>query len=451
VTRRMKVLIAEDDPTLRSFLEEVMKSNGATAASFGDGISAMKKLESDSFDLFFCDVRLPGAGGLDVLKFAREKSPGTRIVMMTAFATIDIAVDAMKTGAFDFLQKPFTAEIVENILKKAEERIELEKDIQALKRNIPVRRLVGTDKGMKNVIELIDKVARGDAGVLILGESGVGKELVALEIHARSNRAVYRFVPVNISSIPDTMVEAELFGHEKGAFTGALKERTGLLELADGGTLFLDEVGDLSNAMQTKLLRFLQERKFRRIGSNEERDVDVRVIGATNKDLQKEVNEGRFREDLFYRLNVVPINVPPLRDRVEDIPDLVEYFISIYAAKMKAKVRSVSPQVMDEYSSYRWPGNVRELENVISRALALETGSILEKSYLDLQLTSNRGYRAKIMEGGFCISDYIFEIEKDSIQYALELENGVKVRAAERLGLKRTTLIEKMKRLGMEE
>ena len=377
----LKTLIVEDDPTVRAFMKEVCAGLGHDVSAVARGDEAAVRIEKERFHLVITDVRLPGRSGIEILKLARAKHRATQVVLMTAFPTVEMAVDAMKEGAVDFLQKPFTADIAECVIRGALEKIELKKEIEALSRELPVDRMIGIDTGLRDVNVLIDRVAVGDASVLIRGESGSGKELVAREIHRRSARAAKRLVTLHLPSIPDTLVEAELFGHDKGAFTGALKERTGLLELADGGTIFLDEIGDLSPTTQAKLLRFLQERKFRRVGSNEEIDVNVRVICATHRDLGADVAANRFREDLFYRLNVVPIRVPALRERKTDIPELVEYFISKYASRLGSTVRRAAPSVLEAYTGYSWPGNVRELENVVSRALALTQGDELKLVY----------------------------------------------------------------------
>ncbi len=447
---RMRVLVVEDDPTLRSFLIEALRDLGLAPNAASDGRAGLAAVEKHSFDLVLCDIKLPGPSGLEVLKAARERSPSTQVVLMTAYATVELAVEAMKAGALEFLQKPFTADVVRAVVRRCADRLDMERDIQALEHDRPPVRLVGGENGLRSVRDLVERVSRGDAGVLVFGESGVGKELVAREIHRLSHRAERRFVPLHIPAMPDAMVEAELFGHEKGSFTGAMRDRAGLVEIADGGTLFLDEIGDLAPAVQSKLLRFLQERTYRRIGSNEEQEVDVRVICATNKDLSKEVAEGRFREDLFYRLNVVPIRVPPLREHLEDLPDLVDHFIRLYAGRMRATVTSVAPGVMETFRRYRWPGNVRELENIIARALALETGTVLERAYVDEGSVAAEGPRALIARGGFSLSEHVEALEREAIRYALELEEGVKARAAARLGIKRTTLVEKMKRYGLE-
>jgi DNA-binding NtrC family response regulator len=446
---KARTLIVEDDQTIRAFLLEVCRGMGLPVFAFDRGDVAISRLQSESWDLVLSDVRLPGAGGIDVLRAARQRMPPPQVILMTAFASVDVAVEAMKAGACDFLQKPFTSELVESVIRSAIERIELRKDLAALSREVPSSLMVGDAAPLRKIREIIARVAPGDASVLIHGESGVGKELVARQIHALSSRSARRLVSVHIPSIPGTLVEAELFGHMRGAFTGAMKDRHGLLSLADGGTLFLDEIGDLDGAVQAKLLRFLQERVFRRIGGNEEIEVDVRIICATHRDLQKEVREGRFREDLFYRLNVVPIQVPSLRERIDDVVPLVEHFISKYSARMRSPVRRVSPAVIEAYRSYAWPGNVRELENVVCRALALEGGEVLESPHLDIGIVQAGSIGDRVARGGFSLPEHLAEIEAEAIRRALDLEHGTKSRAAERLGIKRTTLIEKMHKLGI--
>lgn len=439
---RAKLLIVEDDPTLRAFLTEVGRGIGAHTIAEARGDNALSRIQSEHFDLILSDVRLPGCGGIDLLKAARERNPAVRVIMMTAFATVDLAIEAMKAGAGDFLQKPFTAEVAEGALKSAIEKIELERDIVVLRRELP-EGMVGESEEFLRVISAVDRVAQSEANVLIEGETGVGKELVAREIHRRGPRAAKRLVTVHVPAIPDTLIEAELFGHERGAFTGAVKDRAGLLELADGGTLFLDEIGDLTPAMQVKILRFLQERTFRRVGSNEEMAVDVRLIAATNRNLAREVAEGRFREDLFYRLNVVPITVPPLRERKDDIPLLIGHFLSKYAGN---RITKVAVAVMKKYRDHLWPGNIRELESVVARASALTEGTEIRETFLTLAAKSDPD---GLLREGFSLPDHVAEVERSIIRKALEMENGVKSRAASRLGLNRTTLIEKMARWGL--
>lgn len=446
----MRVLIVEDDPTLRSFLAAEVADQGLSAEVLERGDDAIAAIGKRDYDLVLSDVKLPGADGLAVLKAARARLPECQVVLMTAYATVEIAVNAMKAGACEFLQKPFTAEILEGLFRAANERLELKRTIDVMERERPTARMVGQEGGLSKIHELIRRIAPGDSGVLIFGESGVGKELVAQEIHRLSGRARKRMVSLHIPAIPETLVEAELFGYERGAFTGANKSRVGLMELADGGTIFLDEIGDLAMPTQSKLLRVLQERRFRRLGANEEISVDVRILCATNRDLAEDVRSGRFREDLYYRLNVVPLRVPPLRERPDDVPSLVEYFITRNARRLKSRVESVSPEVLEAYQRYAWPGNVRELENVILRALALANGPILEQSFLEENPGMTHGVSAAVGQIGFSLSEYLAREEQAAIRAALELEHGVKSRAAARLGLKRTTLIEKMSKYGMQ-
>ena len=442
---RARILLIEDDPTLLAFLGEVCRGMGMVVSEAARGDEALARLGSESFDIVLSDLKLPGVDGIQVLKRVKEQSPHTQVILMTAFATVDLAVEAMKAGACEFLQKPFTTELVEATLGSARQRLELQHEIAALSRNIDQPPIIGLETGLRAVGELIDKVAASDANVVIYGESGVGKEMVAREIHKRSARAARRLVALHIAAIPDTLVEAELFGHARGAFTGAVTQRVGLLELADGGTLFLDEIGDLSEFIQVKLLRFLQERSFRRLGGNEEIEVDVRVISATHRNLADEVAAGRFREDLYYRLNVVPIAIPPLRERKQDIPALVEHFL----ARGRTRGRRVSPGVLAAYQAYDWPGNVRELENVVARAAALSSGDVLDQPYLDLPAPPTAEPAPALAEGAYSLTDHLADVEKRAIMLALEEAQGVKTRAAQKLGIKRTTLLEKMSKYGI--
>lgn len=436
---KIKTLIVEDDPTLRSFLIEVGRGMSLACVAEARGDQALSRIQSEDFQIILSDVKLPGCGGLDLLRAARKRDPLVRVILMTAFATVELAVDAMKEGAVDFLQKPFSAEMVECVIRSAIEKIELVKDVQALRREIPSGSIVGESDVLAGVRSVVERVAASDVSVLIQGETGVGKELVAKEIHRLSERSSKRLVTLHVPAIADTMIEAELFGHNRGAFTGAVKDRAGLLELAEGGTLFLDEIGDLGAATQVKILRFLQERTFRRVGGNEEISVDVRIVCATNRDLSAEVRKGRFREDLFYRLNVVPIFVPPLRDRKSDIPILARHFLAKYGMRTGI-IPTIHPDVMARYLEYTWPGNIRELESVIARASALSTGGEITNTFLTLD---------GIGQDGFSLSQHLAAIEKAAIATALELEKGVKARAANRLGMKRTTLLDLMAKHGI--
>lgn len=446
----MRLLIVEDDPTLRAFLEAAAADQGLTPQIAARGDDALRILAKQDFDLVLTDVKLPGADGLAVLRAARERNPETQVVMMTAYATVDLAVEAMKAGAREFLQKPFTAEALAMLWQAARERINLRRDVEAMSRSREEPEIYGEQGGLREIMSVVRRVAPGDATVLITGESGVGKELVARALHRLSGRPAARLVSLHIPSIPETLVEAELFGYVRGAFTGAQKSRAGLIELSDEGTLFLDEIGDLPLQTQSKLLRVLQERKFRRLGANEEMSVSTRIVCATNRDLSADVRNGRFREDLYYRLNVVPIEVPPLRQRPEDIEGLVELFIRRHAIRLRSPARRVSPEVMAAYRAYSWPGNVRELENVICRALALATGEEIDRPYIETTAESSQGIATDIARGGFSLPEYLAHQEKVAIRTALSLEGGVKSRAAERLGIARTTLLEKISKYGID-
>ncbi|RMH56778.1 MAG: sigma-54-dependent Fis family transcriptional regulator [Candidatus Hydrogenedentota bacterium] len=443
----MEILIAEDDPTLRAFLETAARDEGYDTVAVGSGDEAVGCIARRKFDVVLTDVRLPGKNGLEVLKEARRRDPHCEVIVMSAFATVEMAVEAMKEGACDFLQKPFTNETVESLLERIARRLKSEKTALAAARAEQTE-IVGLEKGLREVNDLIERVAPSDSSVLLLGESGVGKELIAREIHRRSPRAAARLVSLHISAIPSHLVEAELFGHEKGAFTGAMKSREGLLELADGGTIFLDEIGDLAPEIQVKLLRFLQERSFRRVGGNREIHVDVRILAATHRDLARDVEERRFRRDLYYRLNVVPIHIPPLRERTEDIPELVAYFLRKYSISSRP-VTDVSPRVLETYLRYPWPGNVRELENVISRAAILSRGPLLEEPFLDGE---SPNVNASLPEWfpGSPLPDFLEEIERGALKKALDISKGNKAEAARLLGVKRTTFVEKLNRYGIK-
>ncbi|HIE03646.1 MAG TPA: sigma-54-dependent Fis family transcriptional regulator, partial [Candidatus Latescibacteria bacterium] len=358
-----KILIVEDEPKMAFLLEAELKDAGHRTTSVTDGMEAVRRVEMEHFDIVITDLRMEGMDGIEVLERVKGLDPQTEVVLITAYATAQTAVDAMKKGAYDYIIKPFDVEELKLLVKRIEEKQGLLYENALLQEKARREGLLvgGRSPAMRKVLELIDKVAPTDATVLVLGESGTGKELVARRIHHLSPRRDRPLVAVHCATFPENLLESELFGYERGAFTGATRRKVGHFEYADGGTIFLDEVGELPTSVQAKLLRFLQERQFTRIGGVEPVRVDVRVIAATNRDLEREVMEGRFREDLFYRLNVFPIELPPLRERREDIPLLVEHFLR----QRNRPPDVVSPEAMEALLTYDWPGNVRELENVI--------------------------------------------------------------------------------------
>ncbi len=464
------ILVIDDDPTVRDVLNEFLISEGYEVALAEDGVKGLEALKTTSFDVVLLDLMMPGMHGIEVLKQMQDtiNSP-TPCIIITAHGTIQNAVEAMKLGAYDYVTKPFRLEEVGIIIKRAIEFVGIKKENlrlkQELKKRYKFHGLIGSSTAMQRVYDLIEKIADTDSTVLITGESGTGKELVAKILHYNSSRSDRKFVPLNCAAIPKDLLESELFGHEKGAFTGAVNTRIGRFELANGGTLFLDEIGELDPNLQVKLLRVLQEREFERIGSTKTIKVDVRIIAATNRDLEELVSEGKFREDLFYRLNVIQIHLPPLRQRKEDIPLLVDFFLQKQSEMKKKDPPIINKQIMKVFLSYHWPGNVRELENLIERLTILNSGEEVGINDLPPKFhsLSPGAFEEPVMEEldiqepdisvtpeGVNLNRILDSIEEKLILQALELSNGVKSRAAELLGLNRTTLVEKMKKKGIQ-
>lgn len=446
-----QVVVIDDDEHMRGALEVAIRKAGFKVRAFDSGEMALEFLKSEPVHAIITDLRMPGMNGMQVLESAARISPGVPVVMITAYGTVGSAVEAMKKGAFDFIQKPFDVDQVEVVVRKAVEHYELVRENEFLKAELGNRRTVdfvlGKSAVMGKVFEMVEKVAGSTSTVLITGESGTGKEVVARAIHARSPRSQRPFLCVNCAALSAGLLESELFGHEKGAFTGAERMRKGRFELADGGTLLLDEVSEINLELQAKLLRVLQEREFERVGSSVTRRVDVRVIATTNRDLKKEISNGRFREDLYFRLNVVCINVPPLRERKEDIEDLAKHFISKYAARTGGGERRLHPKTLELLMGYDWPGNVRELENILERAMVLNQGGEILPEHIAPGLEKPVRQCSDLASA---VRDMtIEEVEKIVVKAALERFSGNRVRAAEALGISRRTLIEKIKRWGL--
>ena len=381
-----KILVIEDDNKIRSILKEILEEKNHEVDDAADGVEGYKKLEQGVYDLCLCDIKMPKMDGLEVLEKAKENEIGTNFIIISAHGTIDVAVEAVKKGAFDFLQKPFDLGRLEITLRNALDKSTLQRETKTLKKKISKKNdMVGESEAILQVKEMIEKVAPTDARVLVTGPNGSGKELVARWIHENSKRANGPLVEVNCAAIPSELIESELFGHEKGSFTSAIKQRLGKFELAEGGTLFLDEVGDMSLSAQAKVLRALQENKITRVGGDKEITVHVRIVAATNKDLKKEIEENKFREDLYHRLSVIVIKVPSLNDRKDDIPLLVEKFLEDIAEEYGAKKKNVDPKAFEALKKYNWTGNIRELRNVIERLVIMSGGDITEedvKKYL---------------------------------------------------------------------
>jgi two-component system response regulator AtoC len=453
------LLIVDDEAALRSAIAERLADQGFTVVQAGSGEEAMPLLAEFAFDILITDLRLPGMGGREVLDAALERYPDIIAIVITGYGTVKDAVDAIKQGAADFVTKPFQFDALLHVVQSAVEQRRLKSENAYLRSQLEDRYridgLVGKSRVMRDLFQLLETVAATSSTVLITGETGTGKELAARAIHHNSARRANRFVALNCSAIPETLLEAELFGHARGAFTGAVGTRQGRLEQAHKGTLFLDEVGTMSPSLQAKLLRVLQEREFERVGDSHTIKIDVRVVAATHSDLAKMVGEGSFREDLFYRLNVLPVQLPALRERREDIPLLVQHFLQRLAQDSVRTGMTVSQEAMRRLMAYRWPGNVRQLENTVERALAFTQGrSVIDVQDLPPEIQNHSGViegaEAWLPEDGLDFERYIEGIELSLIKRSLERTQGNKRQAARLLNLKRTTLIEKLKRLEAE-
>ncbi len=438
-----QILIVDDEASMRKMLDILLTQEGYEVQTAQSAEAAVDALNLHPFDLVLSDIRMPGLSGIDLLRRLKAEDSQTEVVLMTAYASTESAIEAIKLGAFDYVTKPFQVDELVNIVRHALEKKALKEENVLLRVELSQQErfgeIVGGNPKMRQVYALIERIAPAASSVLIQGESGTGKELVAKAIHQRSLRSRHPFVAINCGGLPETLLESELFGHAKGAFTGAVATKKGLFDTASGGTLFLDEIGETSPAMQVKLLRALQEKRIRPVGGNEEHPVDARVLAATNQDLQKMVQEKRFREDLYYRVNVISIVMPPLRERREDIPLLVRFFTEKYARLWGREVPALTQEAMRALEKYAWPGNVRELENVIERAMALAQSPRIERRDLPDEV---RGFQSPmdtggidIPESGFLLDDVVERIRAGYVQKALELEGGVMVKAARRLGI----------------
>jgi DNA-binding NtrC family response regulator len=435
-----RILIVDDEQSMRELLAILLKKDGFEVATAACRAEAAATLSARGFDMVLTDVRLPDGDGLEILRHVKAASPETVVIVMTAFGTTETAVAARKLGAEAYVLKPFDVDEVRIVIRDALATRDLRAENVRLKREVGERygidRLIGVSAAMASLFEMVRAVAPASSTVLITGESGTGKELVARAIHALSSRADRAFVGVNCGALPDTLLESELFGHVKGAFTDAHQAKKGLFEAAHGGTLFLDEVGETSPAMQVKLLRALQDRRVRRVGGTDEVDVDVRVVAATNAPLEERVKEKRFREDLFYRLQVIPIHTPPLRERREDIPMLAQHFLERFARAMDKRVLKISDAAIQALGRYSWPGNVRELENVIERAVALETTeAVLPERLPESIRVPTRGLSLAVLGPGFDLDAHLRSIEAQLLFEALERTGGDRAQAAAMLGI----------------
>ncbi|MEC4891351.1 MAG: sigma-54 dependent transcriptional regulator [Nitrospira sp.] len=439
-----KILVVDDEQSLREVLSIMLKRAGYAVTSVADGEEAIEQLQKEIFDLVITDLRMPKVDGMEVLRAVKSASPETVVLIITAFATADSAVEAMKQGAYDYLTKPFQVDEVQMIIRNALEKRRLTAENILLKREMASQssfaQLVGQSDAMQKVFDIVRKVADSKSNVLICGESGTGKELVARAIHYNSVRSVRPFVAVNCSAVPETLLESELFGHMKGSFTGAISNKAGLFEVADGGTIFLDEIGDTTPTIQVKLLRVIQEREFRRVGGSQDVKVDVRIVAATNKDLEKAVADGSFREDLYYRLDVIPIRLPPLRLRAGDIPLLVTHFLERFSKESGKPAPTLTAEAMHVLLGHEWRGNVRELENLIERVVAFSTGvPVTEqdvRGWLHRSVSpQSQGVPAELPEDGLDLEGMISGIEKELLLKALERSKWVKKKAARLLKL----------------
>ena len=445
-----KILIIDDEKNMRWALGKALEKEGFEVLEAENGIEGLDKLQKNNPSLILLDLRMPKKDGMQTLKEIKEINTEIPVIILTAHGTMDLAIEAMKLGALDFLSKPFELEKVKIIIKNALNLWELKDQVSYLKEELRVntgQRIIGSSKKMKDIMEMVDRVAKTNANILILGESGTGKEVIANAIHYSSDRNNNSYVKVNCGAIPENLIESELFGYEKGAFTGAVSRKLGKFERAHKGTIFLDEIGELTLPLQVKILRVLQQKEFERVGGSENIKVDVRIIAATNKDLMKMVETGQFREDLYYRLNVIPITLPPLRERVEDIPELVDYFLEKYSMELGKKTVKMSDSTKKKLCGYTWKGNIRELENVIERMVILSENNYITEQDIPLHLPKNQGSTNNIVlpPEGVNLED----VEKELIIQALKRTDNNQTHAAKLLGITRHTLLYRMEKYGV--
>ena len=453
-----RILIAEDDDISRENLSELLCAYDVH--SVGDGMQALKAFHEEKFDLIITDLRMPNMDGMHLLKHIREDDPRTTVIMVTGYGTVNTAVEAMKLGAFDYITKPLKDDLVKLTVERALSYVKLREENISLKGHIKGKaesgKMIGYSDQMKKIFQTIEKVSSSDSTIIIYGESGTGKELVARSIHFNSDRRDQPLIPVNCGAIPEELLESELFGHEKGAFTGAIRSRMGRFELAQGGTIFLDEIGDMSPSLQVKVLRVIQEKQFERIGGIKTIQADVRIITATHQNLEQAVADRRFREDLYYRINVIPVRLPPLRERGMDVVILANHFLSHFNKMKKKEVRTITPAAMSLIRQYQWPGNVRELENLMEMLVVMKEDGEIDVDDLPEKISRNEKPVETIgqpeLTGEGCdFNRLVADFEKNLLLKALKMSGGVKNRAAKLLSLNRTTLVEKLKRLNLSE
>jgi two-component system response regulator PilR (NtrC family) len=456
-------MVVDDELSMREVLELMLNKEGYQVTCAENGRTAIGLLEKDQYDLMLCDIKLGDISGLDVLQASKKSNPDTVVILISAYASTETAVEAMNAGAYDYVPKPFDKdELMQTVAKALDlKTIEHEKELldDQLKENLHFGVLVGNSPAMNHIYKLILQVAKTKTNVLITGESGTGKELIAQSIHQESDRSDQPFVVINCGGIPETLMESELFGHKKGSFTGATQDKKGLFEIAHNGTIFLDEIGELSLPIQVKLLRAVQEKVFKAVGGNEDISVDIRIISATNKNLEKEVIGGNFREDLFYRLNVIEIKVPPLRERKTDLRLLAQHFLEKYSREMGKEISKFSSYAIDLLNKYDFPGNIRELENLLERSVALSTTNIILPDSLALSLHKRRwieGFKDRRFDldevaRGVSLDGILEEIERGYLRKALDCSNGNKNKAAELLGVSFRSLRYRLDKLGIEK
>lgn len=460
MSTKKRILVVDDEEVILRALEKYLTTEAYEVDVAQHGPEAIEKCKQKNFDLVLTDLNMPALDGINLVKEIKSINPTISCIVMTGFGSIDSAVEAMKAGAFHYITKPFELEDVNLLIQRAIEHARLLEQNQILQKQVKSRygfeNIVGASDEINEVLQLIPRVADTDSTILILGESGTGKELVARAIHYNSRRAPCPLIAINCGAIPESLLESELFGHVKGAFTGAIQSKKGRFEMADGGTIFLDEIGDMSLRLQVKILRVLQERRFEPIGAVKSVEVDVRIITATNKNLEDLVARGEFREDLYYRLNVIPIHIPPLRQRVCDIPLLVDHFMKSYTQTNKCVPPHISQEVLSLLMNYRWPGNVRELENTIERLVVIKSGqeirtNDLPEKFLNVSDTIFKNSALSIPEAGISLKNAVNDFENTLILKALDKTGWNKNKAAHLLKLNRTTLVEKIKKKQLEK
>lgn len=446
-----RILVVDDDKLMREFLDETLHRSNYSVDLASTGDEAFKKIQSKEYDVILSDIRMPKMSGMELLKAVKENSPQSKVMLMTAYGTIENAVEAMKLGAFDYITKPFSADDIELKIKRAIEYKRLEWENKLLRSEVAEKyrfeNIMGKSPQMQKVFEMVDSIADSKSSVLITGESGTGKELIAKAIHYNSPRADLTFVKINCAALPESLMESELFGHEKGAFTGAIKQTRGRFERAHRGTLLLDEISEIPLSLQAKLLRVLQEREFERVGSGETIQVDVRIVSTTNQNLPDLIQKAKFREDLYFRLNVIPINIAPLRERKEDIIPLAEYFLDKYNRENNRNIKGISEKVFQMFMEYHWPGNVRELENYIERAVVISKEKMLSPEDFPRELL----FKIDVSSHELKVGQTIDDVEKTLILRTLQACSGNKTKAAQTLGISVRTLRNKLNEYGLSK